>query len=146
VADGSAKQASDVATTLGPSERRLLAGMPFHAFTSVHGEAGLREGPHTEIVQFLPLNARGLATPWRWHRGCMRGIGGCVNRMPTTCSGAIRILSHYRASDPDVVCAALLHDAVEDHSEDARLAATDRPPSRCWRGSSANAPLTWWPR
>jgi (p)ppGpp synthase/HD superfamily hydrolase len=31
---------------------------------------------------------------------------------------AIRILSHYRAADPDVACAALLHDAVEDHSDD----------------------------
>ena len=30
----------------------------------------------------------------------------------------IRILSHYRVTDPDVVCAALLHDAVEDHAED----------------------------
>ncbi len=28
---------------LGPTERRLLAGMPLHAITSVHGEAGLRE-------------------------------------------------------------------------------------------------------
>jgi (p)ppGpp synthase/HD superfamily hydrolase len=28
----------------------------------------------------------------------------------------IRILSHYRVSDPDAACAALLHDAVEDHA------------------------------
>jgi hypothetical protein len=28
----------------------------------------------------------------------------------------IRILSHYRVTDPDVACAALLHDAVEDHT------------------------------
>ena len=31
---------------------------------------------------------------------------------------AIRILSHYRVTDPDVACAALLHDAVEDHAAD----------------------------
>ncbi len=30
----------------------------------------------------------------------------------------IRILSHYRVTDPDVACAALLHDAVEDHAQD----------------------------
>ncbi len=30
----------------------------------------------------------------------------------------IRILSHYRIPDPDVTCAALLHDTVEDHAED----------------------------
>ena len=28
----------------------------------------------------------------------------------------IRILCHYRATDPDVACAGLLHDAVEDHA------------------------------
>ena len=28
----------------------------------------------------------------------------------------IRILSHYRVTDPDVACAALLQDAVEDHA------------------------------
>jgi hypothetical protein len=31
---------------------------------------------------------------------------------------AIRILSYYRVTDPDVLCAALLHDAVEDHAEE----------------------------
>jgi (p)ppGpp synthase/HD superfamily hydrolase len=31
---------------------------------------------------------------------------------------AIRIISHYRAADPDLACAALLHDAVEDHAGD----------------------------
>jgi (p)ppGpp synthase/HD superfamily hydrolase len=30
----------------------------------------------------------------------------------------IRILSHYRVVDPDIACAALLHDAVEDHALD----------------------------
>ena len=29
---------------------------------------------------------------------------------------AVRILSHYRVGDADVVCAALLHDTVEDHA------------------------------
>jgi len=37
---------------------------------------------------------------------------------------AIRILAHYRISDPNVACAALLHDAVEDHAGD--LAGTRR--------------------
>jgi (p)ppGpp synthase/HD superfamily hydrolase len=30
----------------------------------------------------------------------------------------IRILAHYRVTDPDVACAALLHDTVEDHAGD----------------------------
>jgi (p)ppGpp synthase/HD superfamily hydrolase len=35
---------------------------------------------------------------------------------------ALRIICHYGVRDPDVICAALLHDAVEDHASD--LAAT----------------------
>jgi hypothetical protein len=31
---------------------------------------------------------------------------------------AVRISGHYGIRDPDIVCAALLHDAVEDHTED----------------------------
>jgi (p)ppGpp synthase/HD superfamily hydrolase len=31
---------------------------------------------------------------------------------------AIRVLHHYRVPDADVACAALLHDAVEDHAAD----------------------------
>ena len=45
---------------LGPAERRLLAGMPLHAITSVHGEAGLRERLLMEIAQF-PAADRGRA-------------------------------------------------------------------------------------
>jgi (p)ppGpp synthase/HD superfamily hydrolase len=30
----------------------------------------------------------------------------------------IRVISHYRVVDPDATCAALLHDAVEDHAKD----------------------------
>ena len=33
----------DAGPGLAPAERRLLAAMPLHAITSVHGEAGLRE-------------------------------------------------------------------------------------------------------
>jgi hypothetical protein len=52
VVDGTAKSASDTATRLDPAERRLLAGMPLHAITSVHGEAGLRERLLIEIAKF----------------------------------------------------------------------------------------------
>jgi (p)ppGpp synthase/HD superfamily hydrolase len=31
---------------------------------------------------------------------------------------AIRVISHYKVSDPDLACAALLYDAVEDHAGD----------------------------
>ena len=104
---------------LGPAERRLLAGMPLHAITSVHGEAGLRERLFMEIAQF-PAADRGraqdaLALASRLHaadRGQGEPYGNHLLRV------AIRILSHYRVTDPDVACAALLHDAVEDHAAD----------------------------
>ena len=43
---------TDAGTGLGPAERRLLAAMPLHAITSVHGEAGLRERLLMEIAAF----------------------------------------------------------------------------------------------
>ena len=52
VTDGTAKLASDAATRLDATERRLVASMPLHAITSVHGEAGLRERLLIEIAQF----------------------------------------------------------------------------------------------
>jgi hypothetical protein len=52
VTDGTAKLVSDAATRLGAMERRLVARMPLHAITSVHGEAGLRERLLIEIAQF----------------------------------------------------------------------------------------------
>ena len=58
----------------------------------------------------------------------------------------IRILSHYRVADPDVACAALLHDAVENHAGDIIPAAPGRRPSRCWPSGSAHTPPPWSPR
>jgi hypothetical protein len=43
VAEETAKPMSDTGVRLDQAEQRLLAGMPLHAITSVHGEAGLRD-------------------------------------------------------------------------------------------------------
>jgi hypothetical protein len=43
---------SGASSRLDPAERRLLAAMPLHAITSVHGEAGLRERLLMELGQF----------------------------------------------------------------------------------------------
>ena len=48
----------DAGSGLSSAERRLLAAMPLHAITSVHGETGLRERLLMEITQFSPA-ARG---------------------------------------------------------------------------------------
>ena len=102
----------------GPGERRLLAGMPLHAITSVHGEAGLRERLLIEIAQF-PAADRGraqdaLALASQLHTGDRRQREPYANHLLQ--SDDPDPVSHYRVTDPDVACAALLHDAVEDHA------------------------------
>ena len=117
MAEETAELMSDAGLRLGPAERRLLAGMPLHAITSVHGEAGLRERLAMEIGQF-PAADRGraqdaLVLASRLHAADRRQREPYANHLLRV---TIRILSHYRVTDPDVACAALLHDAVEDHA------------------------------
>jgi len=105
--------------------RRLLATMPLHAITTTYGEDGLRERFTQEIGVFGPADRRrlerALAVAGRLHAADCRQREPYVNHLLRV---AIRILSHYGVRDPDVVCAALLHDAVEDHP--AELAAGRR--------------------
>jgi HD domain len=119
VTDGTAKLASDATVRLDATETRLLAKMPLHAITSVHGEVGLRERLLIEIARFPAADraraGRALALASRLHARDRRQREPYANHLLRV---TIRILSHYRASDPDVACAALLHDAVEDHAED----------------------------
>ena len=105
-------------------QRRLVAVMPLHAITTTYGEEGLRERFAAEIAP-LPeaerhrLN-RALDLAARLHAGDRRAREPYLNHLLRV---AIRIMSHYRVRDPDVICAALLHDSVEDHAPD--LASTD---------------------
>ena len=117
MAEQTAKLMSEADMRLDPAERRLLAGMPLHAITSVHGEAGLRERLLMEIAGF-PAADRGraadaLALASLLHAADWRQREPYVNHLLRV---TIRIVSHYRVTDPDVACAALLHDAVEDHA------------------------------
>jgi len=86
---------------LDPAERRLLAQMPLHAITSVHGEAGLRERLLMEIER-LPAADRhraqdALALAGRLHAADRRQREPYANHLLRV---AIRILSHYRVTDP----------------------------------------------
>jgi HD domain len=118
VAEETAGQLSGPDPDLDPAERRLLAAMPLHAITSVHGETGLRERLLIEIEQFPAADrsrARdALALAGRLHAADRRQREPYANHLLRV---TIRILSHYRVTDPDVTCAALLHDAVEDHAD-----------------------------
>jgi hypothetical protein len=119
VAEETAKLMPDAEMGLGPAGRRLLAGMPLHAITSVHGEAGLRERPTMEVAGFpaadLGRARNALALASRLHAADRRQREPYVNHLLRV---TIRMLSHYRVADPDVACAALLHDALEDHAAD----------------------------
>ncbi len=117
MADETAGLLSDAGMSLDPAERHLLAGMPLHAITSVHGEPGLRERLLMEIAQFPAADRDrtrdALMLASRLHSGDRRQREPYANHLLRV---TIRILSHYRVADPDVACAALLHDAVEDHT------------------------------
>jgi (p)ppGpp synthase/HD superfamily hydrolase len=93
--------------------------MPLHAITSTYGEEGLRARFTAELEVWpeadqLRLN-RALSLAAQLHAADRRAREPYVNHLLRV---AIRIMSHYGVRDGDVVCAALLHDAVEDHTSD----------------------------
>src|SRR3954463_2590679 len=95
---------------------RMLLSMPLHAITEVYGEQGLRERFRLEVESFPPPErerltaALGLAA--RLHAGDRRVREPYLNHLLRV---AIRIIRYYGVHDVDVLTAALLHDAVEDH-------------------------------
>jgi hypothetical protein len=97
-------------------QRRLLATMPLHAITSTYGEEGLRERFALEIASWPEADRarleRALDLATRLHAADRRDREPYLNHLLRV---AIRIISYYGVHDPDVIVAALLHDAVEDH-------------------------------
>jgi len=108
-------------------ERRLVATMPLHAITSTYGEEGLRARFAVEIETWPGPEQRrlnqALDLAGRLHAADRRDREPYVNHLLRV---AIRIMSHYRVHDADVVCAALLHDAVEDHAAELAPDGTQR--------------------
>src|SRR5580700_6270034 len=98
-------------------ERKLVTTMPLHAITSTYGEEGLRARFAADLESWpgpdrQRLN-RALDLAGQLHAADRREREPYVNHLLRV---AIRIISYYRVRDTDVVCAALLHDAVEDHA------------------------------
>ena len=91
--------------------------MPLHVVTAMYGERGLRARFAAEIAR-LPDPAgrekaeRALELAGRLHAEDRRQREPYVNHLLRV---ALRIIRHYGVDDVDVICAALLHDAVEDH-------------------------------
>jgi (p)ppGpp synthase/HD superfamily hydrolase len=100
-------------------ERGQLKVMPIHAVTEVYGEAGLRMLFEIESEAFPDeeratlLRAERVAS--RLHAADKRVREPYVNHLLRV---ALRIVRHYHVHDTEVLCAALLHDAVEDHPRD----------------------------
>jgi len=96
-----------------------LATMPLHAITEVYGEDGLRQRFALEVARFpAPDQERltaALELAAQLHRDDRRTREPYLNHLLRV---AIRIMSHYGVTDIDVIVAALLHDAVEDHPEE----------------------------
>ena len=97
---------------------RVLLAMPLHAVTEMYGENGLRQRFAAEIAGFDPAaratltDALTLAADL--HRDDRRTREPYLNHPLRT---AIRIICYYHVRDVDVLVAALLHDAVEDHPD-----------------------------
>lgn len=107
-----------------------LRTMPLHAITEVRGVDGLLERFAQEIDSFPPdLRARieeALALAARLHQHQRRVREPYLNHLLRV---TIRIIHYYGVTDVDVIIAALLHDAVEDHPfELAGLPATEGSP------------------
>src|SRR5215467_9985099 len=97
---------------------RVLISMPLHAVTEMYGESGLRQRFAAEIADFDPAarvtlsDAMELAA--QLHDDDRRTREPYLNHPLRT---AIRIICYYHVRDVDVLVAALLHDAVEDHPD-----------------------------
>ena len=103
----------------GEVDLRLVTVMPLHAVTAMYGEQGLRARFAAEIARFpdpagREQAARALQLAGDLHAGDRRQREPYVNHLLRV---ALRIMSHYGVDDTEVICAALLHDAVEDHAD-----------------------------
>ena len=93
--------------------------MPLHAITTTYGEEGLRARFAAEIATWPEEDQRrlnkALELAAQLHAADRRDREPYINHLLRV---AIRIMSHYGVHDTDVVIAALLHDAVEDHADE----------------------------
>lgn len=92
-----------------------LLAMPLHAITEIHGEAGLRRRLTLELRRLSAVDRCVVADAAVWagqvHTGQRRVREPYLSHLLRV---TLRILCYYRVTDPDVLIAALLHDAVED--------------------------------
>ena len=100
------------------SDLRLIAVMPLHTITTLHGERGLRARLAIEAERLFSVADRekiGEAVQLAavLHEHDSRQREPFINHLLRV---ALRILIHYDVADVDITCAAVLHDTVEDHA------------------------------
>ncbi|WP_246595753.1 HD domain-containing protein [Actinoplanes auranticolor] len=108
-----------------------ISVMPLHAVTEVYGEAGLGQRLTLELER-LPECDRAIvrrAAVWAadLHNGQRRTREPYVNHLLRV---TLRMMCYYRIVDPEVLAAALLHDAVEDQADAIVGRSGDRPEPR----------------
>jgi len=118
-ADGPGAGAASGGRPAGEADLGLVTVMPLHAVTAMYGEQGLRARFAAEMARFpdpagRERAARALQLAGDLHAGDRRQREPYVNHLLRV---ALRIICHYGVDDIDVICAALLHDAVEDHAD-----------------------------
>jgi transcriptional regulator with XRE-family HTH domain len=116
---GAAGKAASGGRPASDLDLQLVTVMPLHAVTAMYREQGLRARFAAEIARFpdpagQEQAARALQLAGDLHAADRRQREPYVNHLLRV---ALRIISHYGVDDVDVICAALLHDAVEDHAD-----------------------------
>lgn len=115
-----------------------LMSMPLHAITEVYGETGLRDRLLQEITRFAAADQERLSAALELaatlHADDRRVREPYLNHLLRV---AIRIMRYYQVDDVDVIVAALLHDAVEDHPAELAAAA----PADVARSDTAAPPV-----
>jgi|SRR5579875_311437 hypothetical protein len=116
---------ADSTYSIPDAERGILTLMPLHAITVLYGEQGLRARLAIETVRLDEDSQQkvreALRLAARLHASDQRQREPYLNHL---LRGALRIICHYDVRDTNIICAALLHDSVEDHADD--LAADGR--------------------
>ena len=105
------------------AEQRIIAMMPLHAITALYGEQGLRTRLAMEIARLDDTAsqrkiAEALQLAGRLHAADRRQREPYINHPLRV---TLRIICHYGVRDTDIICAAVLHNSVEDHSDDLAL-------------------------
>ncbi len=121
------------------SPESQIAVMPLHAITEMLGTDGLVQRFSYEVSRFSVEDQhkanQAFLVAYELHKDQHRTREPYINHVVRV---ATRIMSHYEVDDIDVICAALLHDSVEDHAKALAGDSIDDPKT------AALATLSTW--